>query len=98
MFSRHGGSSYKMWWESDRMSDINIHVSKDHMNQLEWWNTRNGVYVTTKKADIQKMNRYNLRYIGGQNHVVCRNHNIPLIVAEERQYTCCNVTNDTHCT
>ena len=49
MFSRHGGSSYKMWWESDRRNEINIHVSEDHMNQLNWRNTRYAVYVTTKE-------------------------------------------------
>ena len=98
MFSRHDGLSYKIWWESDRLSQINIQVSEDHMNQLDSWNAKYGVYVTTKKADIQQMNRDYLRYIGGQNHVVRRNHNLPLIVTEERQCTCCNITNDTPCT
>ena len=57
IFMRHGGSSYNMWWESKRLSNINIQVSEDHIKQLDWWNTRYGVYVTTKKVDIQKMNR-----------------------------------------
>ncbi len=73
-----------MWWESDRLSEINIHVSEDNMNQLNLWNTRYGVYVARKKADIQNTNRDYLRYIGGKNHVVCQDHNLPLMVIEER--------------
>ena len=46
------------------------------------------VYVKKKIIDFQSLNFEYLKYIGGQNHIYCKDHNIPLINSCNRIKKC----------
>ena len=41
------------------------------------------VYVVEKTPDMAKMRNAFMQYIGGQTHVLCSEHKLPLIVAKD---------------
>ena len=46
------------------------------------------VYVKKKIIDIQSLNFEYLKYIGGQNHIHCKTHSMPLIYSHNRNRKC----------
>ena len=46
------------------------------------------VYVKKKIIDIQSLNFEYLKYIGGQHHIHCKSHNMPLIYSRDRSRKC----------
>ena len=55
---------------------------------MEYRNIDVRVYVVEKTPDMAKMRNALLRYIGGQTHVLCSEHKLPLIVAKDSVGKC----------
>ena len=46
------------------------------------------LHVKIKDPDISSLNYEFLTYIGGQSHIFCSTHDIPLIISADRKMKC----------
>ena len=85
-FSRHGGVHPK-WWMDERSSNQVIQI--DSLPPFLPYNDEYTlVYVRVKQKDFEKIRNQFLTNIGGQVHVQCAIHHLPLIVSMDRANKC----------
>ncbi len=86
IFSRHGGL-HKGWWYQGRNDEI---PTKSHEEVPRTKaNYKNMLcYIRTREVDCSSANIQFLKYIGGQSHVICKEHKMPLIHSSTRSSLC----------
>ena len=91
-YSRHGGQ-HSYWWVQNRSDSIctqstcGLYPQYDNEN-LESSRTI-AVYIKTKNDDNSaELYQEFLSYIGGQSHIVCSHHKLPLISTVDRKNKC----------
>ena len=103
VFSRHHGS-YNGWWFDEK--EMKTPIQLDHLPENLPYNDKYTVaYVRVDNHDIQKIRDKFLQNIGGQTHVQCSRHKLPLIASSTRSnkcpcgkkefYRCCNLSCNT---
>lgn len=93
VYARHGGI-HKSWWTySSKINerypiqiDDPYHHGADHLKS-----TCCSVYVKVKKPNFESLRNDFLTYIGGDKHIQCEYHKLPLICSHGRKNKC------THC-
>lgn len=86
VYCRHG-RSFKSWWFQKRDDDLFIQV--DSLPELSH-QSYVAVYVKFTSIDFQQHKMELLKLLGGQTHLLCENHRLPLI-SSCRKYNCaCN--------
>ena len=90
IFSRHGGY-YSKWWKDKRNQEISLQIDElpNNLDYHDWYTL---AYVQVVETDVNSLRDNFLKNIGGQTHVQCRQHNLPLIPSLEREGKCviCN--------
>ena len=79
-YSRHGSPSYNRWWLCEKNKSLSIKYPHEHLSNIEWSNVHSLVYVKKYSISFERSRKDFMRYIGGQSHVVCHKHKLPLIV------------------
>ena len=90
IYSRHGRFQHTSWWKQERGSQFPIQVINDVISNINMNHVEVLVFVKHKRESKEKMRDEFLRYIGGQSHVYCERHNIPLITSYNKDYRCCS--------
>ena len=89
IYSWHDGY-YKKWWIQERVDNKrSLPISIDFDVELDEDSLIAVVYVR-KYSDnnIQKISTKLLRYVGGQTHMICHKHKLPLISIPDRKLKC----------
>ena len=88
VYSRHG-KRLSSWWYQSKGDEICTHCSGG-LPQLDIDDSIViiAVYVKLKELNVNSLNYEFLQYIGGQSHVFCDKHNLPLIVSAVRKKKC----------
>ena len=86
IYSRHGGI-FPMWWMDERMQNVPIQIENFPCN-LPYNDDYTLVFVRVQQKDIETIRNQFLTNIGGQVHVQCANHRLPLIVSTDRTNKC----------
>ena len=76
-WSHHGGNIYKNWWFDDNCHQCLIQLNK--VTKFPYNDTYIYDYVKIEDINIQHMCDEFLRSIGGQIHIQCEEHRMPLI-------------------
>ena len=86
IFSRHGGDHYN-WFYQQRDDPY----SREWEGEPRFCNGHSRLFVYCKKIlqKVDDINKEIMRYIGGQTHVVCGTHKLPLITMFDRKKKCC---------
>ena len=85
IFSRHG-KMHDKWWYQNRKDSLCIQSSTPP--RLKIGARTIACYIKMKDSDFNSLNSEFLKYIGGQSHVVCSIHNMPLITSINRKMKC----------
>ena len=86
IYSRHG-RSFIGWWFND--SDMQIPIQLDNLPEILPYNDNyTCVYVCTENDDIVTLRHKFLESLGGQSHVQCSKHKLPLIASSTRSNKC----------
>ena len=82
IYSRHG-DSYNVWCFDDK--DIYIPIQLDNLSDILPYNDKyTCVYVCVNNADTMILGNNFLQSLGGQSHVRCLTHKLPLIASSTR--------------
>ena len=93
VFCRHGGPDHQSWWKQSRNTPQILQTVDGSLDTFDWSKLHVAVYVKTQCSEIVKMRDDFLRYMGGQSHVICAKHNLPLIVSSNiKEPRMCNHT------
>ena len=87
VYSRHG-NSHCNWWHFSWDNDLSTQVDVLPTFNLSDQDRVIAVYVKKRVIDFQTLNYEYLKYIGGQQHVFCKTHEIPLIYSCNRNKKC----------
>ena len=85
VYRRHSGDNFSGWWFQNRKDNLPHQVN--HIN-FHATNKYSFVYVKIPKLDMTSLGTEFLSYIGGQSHVICSQHKLPLIASSERSLLC----------
>ena len=88
--SRHGDKSFPKWWTDKRtltQQPIQIEDTPNSCN-LSYHDNYTLVYVRLEDIDLTSIRDQFLTNIGGQVHVQCENHRMPLIASMDRANKC----------
>ena len=90
VYNRHGGE-YTSWWKECRKGTaLHSDEGKTVPFKVKYFDV--AVFVKVKKIEADDMSLKFLKYIGGQNHVFCEHHKIPLIASHRASIAkCCGV-------
>jgi hypothetical protein len=85
VYSRHV-SQYKIWWAQGRCDSL----PRQMLQLLRIQHAQNYtlVYVRIESTDILAIGLEFLTYIGGQNHILCHEHQLPLIASTGQKKKC----------
>lgn len=86
-YSRHGGVQFHSWWYDEKNQSVPIKVDEVPNNLPESENYTL-VYVKINEIDIDSIRNQFLKSLGGQTHVQCSEHKLPLIASTERKNKC----------
>jgi hypothetical protein len=86
VFSRHSGDHFSKWWFDERKQNQPIQI--EGLPSLPYNDTYTLVYVRIDDIDISSMRNEFLKSLGGQNHVQCLEHQLPLIASMNRENKC----------
>ena len=87
VYSRHGGKNSKWWYFSRKDQYCTQYQEINNINI----NDRDSIvvlFVKIAKLDFNSLNYEYLKYIGGQDHIFCQTHKIPLIFSSNRIKKC----------
>ena len=88
-YSRHGGPRFQSWWSQERRTRP-IQTHDFSIEDIELYDFNVFVYVKVKNEQLisqEKRNEF-LSYIGGQKHIQCEAHQMPLIAAGKTSQKC----------
>jgi len=97
VYSRHG-LNFSSWWLQDKHPDVK---QIGHLPNLQCNQEYIFVYVKVDTVDMTSYRNQFLKLLGGQTHVQCSKHSIPLISSsgkksnciicnERKEYLCCS--------
>ena len=82
VFSRNGLSFNSFWYQNRNLYfPIKIHLPA----KLDLGKDYKYVYVLRENTNIESYRSEYLRLIGGQSHVQCQEHKLPLIVSFDKK-------------
>jgi hypothetical protein len=87
-YSRHGGR-YNKWWYQERINSkisYPIQIDSDPIPNDQGDVIR--IYVRHGGISMADISKKLLHYIGGQTHIICKNHRLPLIPVPDRIALC----------
>ena len=91
-YSRHGGSHSKWWYQEKIKGKGNtVPIQLDcHSPQLIGHGVYYGVYIQCKPSHIGDVGKSLMKYIGGQTHIICATHKLPMVHVPDRKakYKC----------
>ena len=85
LYHCHEGDHFSGWWCQNRYDTLS--TQKD-IPIFEASKPYTFIYVKRSKVDISSLGSENLSYIGGQYHILCSMHGLPLINSTEKEYAC----------
>lgn len=83
-YMRHG-NEFMSWWKAERPHKLPIH---SEFPKVQTNNIHIAVYVRLELPQVGEARDAFITYIGGQSHVFCSEHKIPLIVERESRFVC----------
>ena len=87
IYSRHGGLQYSGWWFNS--TEMNIPIQIDSLpDSLPYNNSYTFAYVCVENPNFSNMRNKFLQNLGGQSHVQCAKHKLPLIASTTRIKKC----------
>ena len=88
IYSRHG-ERYKKWWYQE---NINSKISYPIQIDSDPIPNDQGdvicIYVRHSGISMADISKQLLHYIGGQTHIICKNHRLPFITVPDRIALC----------
>ena len=88
IYSRHGGC-YKRWWLEKKIgTNKSYPVQIDTEPHIDENTSITVVYVRCQTTNLEDISKKLLHYIGGQTHIICHNHKLPLIPVPDRKAKC----------
>ena len=89
MYICHGGPNHQAWWYQN-MNDkkLPLHIPNGKLKYVDVNKTKLEVYVKVVHQDIDKLRNDYLVYMGSQKHIICRDHQLPLIASSKRENNC----------
>jgi hypothetical protein len=87
IYSRHGGCHTK-WWLQERKKTVSIPIQVELGPVLKPNAEHTAVYIRCQNNTLTDISKELLRYIGGQTHIVCGKHKIPMIPVPDRKLKC----------
>ena len=94
MAFRHGGPHQSSFWISGRKMKRAVQMD----NALSSINECNfAVYVKINNPDMVSHRNNFLKYMGGQSHIFCTLHKLPLITSNTKENKCYYTTNENGC-
>ena len=90
VYSRHGGCHSKWWYQERSLwHGYNNPIQCDFNSQGIYENgTLIAVYIKHSTKYLEEIGKSLLEYIGGQNHIICGKHKLPLIPVPDRKAKC----------
>ena len=86
IYSRHG-SFYNGWWFDDR--EMNVPIQLDNLPDTLPYNDKYlFCYVRVNNPDMLRFRDQFLENLGGQSHVQCSRHKLPLIASTTQSNKC----------
>ena len=87
IFSRHGGSQFPLWWCDEKRQNLPIQL-ETLPEELPYNETYVLAYVRREDTLSSEVRNEFLQNLGGQVHVHCEEHDLPLIISSERTNKC----------
>ena len=87
IYSRLGGYHTK-WWYQERNKTFSIPVQVEHSPILKANAEHTAVYIRFQSDALSGVSKELLRYIGGQTHIICGKHKLPMIPVPDRKANC----------
>ena len=89
-YSRHGGSHSKWWYQEKIKGKGNtVPIQLDcYSPQLIGHGVYYGVYIQCKPSHIGDVGKSLMKYIGGQTHIICATHKLPMVHVPNRKAKC----------
>ena len=85
IYNRHGNNHSSWWCQSSKKDALCVQVEGLPDFTIDDDQKMIVVYVKIEKIDFNSLNYEYLQYIGGQQHIFCDNHKMPLIISAERK-------------
>jgi len=85
IYSRHG-DTFTSWWVQRRDDYLSQHFVGTPIHEPNQCYTF--VYVKAQKIDVRSLGLDFLTYIGGQKHLLCHEHRMPLITSLAKHLKC----------
>ena len=86
-YSRHGGCHTK-WWFQERKNLLSLPIQVDDAPVLKPNAEHTAVYIRCQNNTLTDISKELLRYIGGQTHIICGKHKLPMIPVPDRKAKC----------
>ena len=86
IYSRHGGH-YSGWWYDERYQTIPIQLL-EYPEEPKPIDFDVLVYVIVAEAKVTEMRKKFMVNLGGQSHVLCKDHELPMIESTDRDRKC----------
>lgn len=86
LYCRHG-RHFKKWWYMSRNSGIFLQVDGLPSERRE---DTTAIYIKTTSPNFEAHKTELLNLLGGQNHVRCQGHRLPLIQSTRKWFCSCN--------
>ena len=89
ILSRHGGPIHSSWWIQDRNANFCLQATDIQVSSLDKSKIDVLVFIRIKHTSNKEHKEDFLKYIGGQSHIHCNDHNVPLITSYDKDMKCC---------
>ena len=86
-YSRHGNSQFKSWWYDEKNQSVPIKVD-ELKNDFPDFENYTLAYVKINEINMDSIRNQFLKSLGGQTHIQCSQHKLPLIASTERKNNC----------
>jgi hypothetical protein len=100
-FMRHGGGALTNWWIQKREGSACSQESVEHLFLRGGQRWHFAVYVRESSMSVERCRDLMLNSMGVQQHVRCREHDLPLVTApfrsEQSNRVCCSGSADEQC-
>ena len=88
VYARHGGY-HKSWWVSHRKANFFLQTHEFQIHDAKIRDVNIFIYVRIGNTTDNRTSQMKfMRYIGGQDHILCHKHHLPLITSAEKVNNC----------
>lgn len=88
VYGRHGQKRYQKWWFEKKGEKLNIQVDALPANLTPIIGSYTFGYVRDDSLDMGDMRNEFMKHLGGQSHVECNHHHLPLITPAIKTKKC----------